>query len=99
MLAALHFISQAPQSGQPVVITSYVELLTVLSLLTVIGAACTWYRHSRCHSASCRNRLGFRRHGKYPHGPLRLCRKHHPSIPGDGRITQQHIDAVTKGSH
>ena len=90
MLAILHWISQAPQSGQPVVITSWMELLTVATLLTVFGAVIGAYRHIECHQEGC-HRLG-----RFPHGHLKLCHVHHPHVPSDGKINQTHIDAMTK---
>lgn len=90
MILAVKFLSEA------VVSDSYLELLGVVTLLTILGSALTWYRHSRCHNSDCRNCLHLRRHGKYPHGHLSLCHVHKPGVPDDGRITQEHIDAVTR---
>lgn len=87
-LATLHFISQAQQAGQPVVITSYMEILTVVSLLALVSAFATAYHHIECHKDGC-HRLG-----RFPHGPLRLCHVHHPLMPSDGRVTAEHIAAV-----
>jgi hypothetical protein len=88
MLAALHFISQAPQAGQPVIITSWMELLCIVSLGVLISAFVTVYRHIECHKDGC-HRLG-----RFPHGHLRLCHVHHPLVPSDGKITAEHISAV-----
>jgi hypothetical protein len=96
VLAALHFISQAPQSGQSVIVTSWAEVLAVFTLGTVVGACVTLYRHTRCSQSDCRNCFGLRRHGRYPHGHLKLCHVHHPDVPDDGRVTAEHIARVTK---
>jgi hypothetical protein len=42
-----------------------------------------------CHHSGCW------RWGRFRHGHFRLCRVHHPHVPSDGKITQEHIDAVT----
>jgi hypothetical protein len=75
-LAVLHFISQSQQSGQPVVITSWMELLTLIVLISALAAI---YKHFECHEEGCH------RHGKYPHGHIKLCSKHHPLITGDSK--------------
>lgn len=85
VIATLHFISQQPVSGSPSVVTSWVELLTVISILALCTAG---YRKVECHHAGC-HRLG-----RFPHGPYRLCQKHHPTVPSDGRITGEHIARV-----
>jgi hypothetical protein len=46
-------------------------------------------RTHNCHHFLCP------RMKTYPHGHLRLCKRHHPLVPDHGRITQEHIDAVT----
>ncbi len=89
MIAAMHFVSQAQQSGQSVFITSWVELTAIASLLTIVGAFVTGYKHIECHRDGC-HRLG-----RFPHGHLRLCHVHHPAVPDDGRITDEHIKVVT----
>ena len=68
----------------------------VVTLATILASAVTWYRHSRCQQSDCRNRLGLRRHRKYPYGHLKLCHVHHPLVPNDGQITAAHVDAVTQ---
>lgn len=75
-------------SKPPVLITSWVEALAVISLGTVIAAFVTAYRHIECHADRC-HRLG-----RFTHGHLKLCRIHHPAVPNDGRITDEHIQAV-----
>jgi hypothetical protein len=88
MIAVLHFVSQTKQEGQAVFITSWVELAAIASLLTILGAFATAYRHIECHQDGC-HRLG-----RFPHGHLRLCHVHHPLVPADGRITAEHINAI-----
>ena len=70
----------------PVVVTSWVELLTALP---VIAAIVTLY-HARieCHHTGCH------RVGRHPYGPYMLCRLHHPIVPSHGRITTEHIAQV-----
>jgi hypothetical protein len=43
-----------------------------------------------CHQSGC-----FRR-GRFRHGQYKLCHVHHPHVPSDGKIADEHIDAVTK---
>lgn len=38
-----------------------------------------------CHHDGC-----FRR-GRFRYGHYRLCAKHHPHVPSDGRITDEHV--------
>lgn len=84
-LATLHFISQAPQSGQPVVITSWMELLAVASLFTILAAFATGYHYLECHEPGCRKL------GRHRLGHLRLCGPHHPDVPGTG-VDRLHIE-------
>ncbi len=56
--------------------------------LTLLGGLVMAYRHLECHQAGC-HRLG-----RFAHGQLELCHRHHPKTPNDGAITQEHIDAV-----
>jgi hypothetical protein len=90
IFGVLHFISQAPQSGQPVVITSWMEILTAVSLLALVSAFVAAYRKIECHQTGCH------RIGRFAHGHLHLCHVHHPLVPSDGRITAEHIKAVTE---
>ena len=72
--------------SQPVVFgTSISEVLQDAGLLTLIGGV---YHHIECHQDGC-HRLG-----RFSHGHLRLCHKHHPNVPDDGKITAEHIAAV-----
>ena len=32
--------------------------------------------------------------GRFRHGHYRLCAVHHPLVPSDGKITDEHIEAV-----
>jgi len=81
MLAAFHLLSEQVFGD------SYLELLT---LAVLISAFATAYKHVECHQAGC-HRLG-----RYTHGHLKLCARHHPLVPNDGKITAEQIDAVTK---
>ena len=89
LAAALHFVSQAQQSGQPVFITSWAELTALISLVTLVALFATGYHHIECHQDGC-HRLG-----RFAHGHLKLCHVHHPLVPNDGKITSVHIDAET----
>ena len=82
MLAALHFLSEQTLGD------SYLELL---SLAVLVSAFATAYKHVECSRHSC-HRLG-----RFPHGHLKLCAHHHPLVPDNGKITDEHIDAVSKG--
>jgi hypothetical protein len=44
-----------------------------------------------CHRSGCF------RWGRFRHGHYRLCHVHHPSVPSDGRITEEHIAAIQPG--
>ena len=85
--ASLHFVSQAPQSGQPVFITSWVEILSLVTLATLISGFTLIYKHFECHENGCRKL------GKHPYGHLKLCRIHHPLVSGDSK---KDIEEVTK---
>ena len=41
-----------------------------------------------CHRQGCYRR------GRFRHGQYRLCHVHHPNVPSDGKITDEHIAAV-----
>jgi hypothetical protein len=74
--------------SHPVVFgTSISEILQDLGLAAILRAG---YRLVECHQSGCR------RLGRFKHGHLRLCHVHHPLTPDDGRITAEHIDAVTQ---
>jgi len=45
------------------------------------------------HSVSC-HQTGCRRIGRHPHGPYKLCARHCPGVPDDGKVTADHIAAV-----
>ena len=49
--------------------------------LALIGAL---WRHFNCHQRGCL------RIGRHPHGPYKLCKKHHPLVPDQGP-TAEHI--------
>ena len=74
MLATLHFVSQAKQEGQPVFITSWVELLCIATLLTVVSGVSMLYRKHNCHIHGC-----WRLQWKVVPGTTHVvCRHHHP---------------------
>lgn len=80
MIFALTFWSQ-PQ----VFTDSWVELASTITLIAfVLGV----YKHLECHKSGC-HRLG-----RFTHGRYKLCRVHHPNVPSDGKITQDHIDGA-----
>ena len=83
MLATFKFLSEAVFGD------SYLELLT---LAVLVSAFATAYKHLECHQTGC-HRLG-----RYPHGHLKLCARHHPLVPNDGKISDEQIDAVTKAN-
>ena len=68
--------------------TSHAEwlglIIAVVSLVGIGGIVSTLI----CHHSRC-----FRR-GRFKHGHYRLCHVHHPLVPSDGRITDEHIRAV-----
>jgi hypothetical protein len=72
--------------SQPQVVTdSWVELASTITLIAfVLGV----YKHLECHKTGC-HRLG-----RFVHGRYKLCHVHHPNVPNDGKITQEHIDAT-----
>lgn len=43
--------------------------------LALVGAVAGVFRHHNCHIKGCW------RLGKHPHGPYKLCAKHHPRVP------------------
>jgi hypothetical protein len=65
--------------------TSISEVLQDAGLITLIVGA---YRHLECHKDGC-HRLG-----RFTHGHLKLCARHHPLVPSDGRVTAEHINQV-----
>lgn len=79
--AGVQFISQPP-----VIFTSWVEALSPLPVLT--GFATLYRARIECHYTGCHWP------GRFQHGPYRLCHKHHPTVPSDGRITAEHIARV-----
>lgn len=76
LAAALHFVGQAQQAGQAVVVTSWVELLTITSILAIASA--WWHKHN-CHEHHC---LRLSWHPDEDGHPV--CKKHHPDHPSRG---------------
>ena len=70
--------------------TSHAEwiglIIGLISLAGIGGIVSTLI----CHRKGC-----FRR-GRFRCGHYRLCHVHHPLVPSDGNITDEHIDAVHK---
>ncbi len=64
------------------------DWIEVAELAIVLVAVIAGARFLFCHQQGC-YRLGRFRHGHY-----RLCARHHPNVPSDGRITKAHIDAI-----
>ncbi len=69
-------------------------LVGLISLIGIGGVVSMLF----CHHKGC-----FRR-GRFPYGHYRLCHVHHPHVPSDGKITEEHVrkmgehlDAITKG--
>lgn len=54
-----------------------------LGELALLGTVLGVVRHHSCHVKRCW------RLGKHPHGPYRLCSKHHPLVPD--RVTEEAI--------
>ncbi len=75
--------------------SSWTEVISAVEGLGILGGIVAWYRSTRCHNTDCRNRLGLKRFARYPHGHYRLCHVHHPHVPSDGIVTQEHVDEMT----
>jgi len=93
LLAMMFYPHERVFTDSPVEAISLISIVALL--VSVVVSVVTAYKHSRCHESTCRNVLNMRRHGKYPHGHLRLCEIHHPKVPSSGQITSAHIDAET----
>lgn len=61
-------------------------LVGVVSLIGIGGIV----SHLFCHHSGCYRR------GRFRHGQYMLCHVHHPHVPSDGKITAEHIEAVTQ---
>jgi hypothetical protein len=81
ILGTFHFLSEQVFGD------SYLELLTLAVLVSAFAAI---YKHVECHQTGC-HRLG-----RFAHGHLKLCARHHPLVRNDGKIGAEEIDAVTK---
>lgn len=64
------------------------SLIEWLSLFTLIGGFATLYHHIECHHEKC-HRLG-----RFVHGHYKLCHVHHPSVPSDGRVSDNDISKI-----
>lgn len=56
--------------------------------VAIIGGLIQIVRHLNCHQHRCW------RIGRFTHGHLKLCARHHPKVPDNGHITREHIDAI-----
>jgi hypothetical protein len=61
--------------------SSWFNVMWIIALLLFV-------RHHNCHQKGCM------RHGKYAHGHLMLCGRHHPALLGN-KVDADHIDAVS----
>jgi hypothetical protein len=57
--------------------------------LSGLGILIAGYRMLNCHQTGCR------RLGRFGHGHLRLCHRHHPLVADDGTVTAEDIARVT----
>jgi hypothetical protein len=94
MFAVLHFVSQAKQEGQPVVITSWVELLTVVSIVGVLASVVVtvirYWKATECHIAGC-HKHQWKRVAGTDHV---VCKKHHPDDePTHAQVLEDHKTA------
>jgi len=80
VLAAVKFLTEQVFGD------SYLELL---SLAVLVTAFVTFYRHFECHQSTC-HRLG-----RFTHGHMKLCARHHPFVRNDGKIGAKEIDDVS----
>ncbi len=68
--------------------TSHAEWLGLvvgaISLIGIGGIVSTLV----CHRSGCYRR------GRFRYGHFKLCHVHHPGVPSDGKITDEHIAAV-----
>lgn len=68
--------------------TSHAEwiglIVGVVSLVGIGGVVSMLF----CHRSGCYRR------GRFRHGQYRLCHVHHPGVPSDGKITDEHIAKV-----
>ncbi len=62
--------------------TSLIEVIAVVALLPTAAAI---LNHLICHQKGCY------RPGRFTHGHFKLCARHHPNVPSDGKITAEHI--------
>jgi hypothetical protein len=68
--------------------TSHAEwiglIVALVSLIGIGGVLSTLV----CHRSGCWRR------GRFRYGHYRLCHVHHPDVPSDGRIGEEHIAAA-----
>lgn len=66
-------------------------IVPAMTVLSLVGAVITGYRHANCHVHNCW------RIGRYEvaDGHFKVCRKHHPDDPvRTGQVSADHIKAV-----
>ena len=61
--------------------------------VTLITGVIIGLRHINCHVTGCKR---VRTH-LVPGTPYRACRRHHPGVPTDGPITEDHIREAAGG--
>lgn len=67
--------------------TSYAEAIALVTVpLSICAGLAGAYKLVECRHGECR------RVGLYHHKGVRVCSLHHPKLPSDGRITQEHLD-------
>lgn len=78
-----------PASGKPYAFFSGPG--SDISELVLVGGAYGLARKLNCHQHGCW------RIGRFRHGHLVLCGRHHPLVPSDGRITADQVAAIPTG--
>lgn len=68
--------------------TSHAEWLgLIVSFISLIGIGGV-VSMMICHHAGCYRR------GRFRYGHYRLCHVHHPYVPSDGKVTDEHVAAM-----
>lgn len=68
--------------------TSHAEWLgLIVSVVSLIGIGGI-LANLICHRSGCF------RWGRFRHGHYRLCHVHHPNVPSDGKVTDEHISTL-----
>lgn len=69
-------------------LSDWVQTVEGLGGFAILGLAPRAWKLMECHHEGCR------RIGHFRLGHLRLCRVHHPAVPNDGKITNEHIKRI-----